>query len=171
MGNTAIEGCITALRRCEAVLDALEPGHYSMAPEGHGSVGAQVRHCIDHFSCFLHGVDSGVVDYDARERDVNLETDKALARSAITSIMESVIAMSATPLDTAITVKLIAAADGPPISAASTLERELVFLSSHTIHHVAIMCLVAERVGARVSPEVGLAFSTEAYRAANTHQS
>jgi hypothetical protein len=45
----------------------------------------------------------------------------------------------------------------------TNVERELLFLSSHTIHHIAIMSLLAERVGMTVPADLGVAFSTASY--------
>jgi hypothetical protein len=44
------------------------------------------------------------------------------------------------------------------------LERELVFLSGHAIHHIAIMALSAAAAGVTLPAELAVAFSTEAHR-------
>ena len=46
------------------------------------TIGPHLRHVLDHYSSFLHGLDSFRIDYDAREREVRLETeiDYATAR-------------------------------------------------------------------------------------------
>ena len=57
-----------------------------------------------------------------------------------------------------------AAPGRPPSSSPSRLERELVFLSGHTIHHIAIMVLAARAAGVEIPSPLAVAFSTEAHR-------
>ena len=45
----------------------------------------------------------------------------------------------------------------------TNMERELAFLSSHTIHHLAIMSLLAEARGVEIPPGLGVAFSTATF--------
>ena len=58
-----------------------------------------------------------------------------------------------------------AAAGAEPVTVESNLERELVFLSGHTIHHIAIMALVIRERGVRIPEGLDMAFSTAAHLA------
>src|SRR4051812_32522033 len=42
-------------------------------------VGPQLRHVLEFYECFLDGVDSGHIDYDARKRDELLEASRTVA--------------------------------------------------------------------------------------------
>ncbi|MEK6687797.1 MAG: hypothetical protein AABZ01_04975, partial [Gemmatimonadota bacterium] len=48
----------------------------------------------------------------------------------------------------------------------SSLGRELLFLLSHTVHHFAVIRLLLQRQGTDSDPRLGVAPSTEAYKAA-----
>jgi len=60
-------------------------------------------------------------------------------------------------------VRQEAASGGRTRTVTSTVERELMFLSSHTIHHIEIMSLIAARAGIEVPGGLGIAFSTESH--------
>ncbi|AFP29100.1 hypothetical protein MRBBS_0162 [Marinobacter sp. BSs20148] len=45
----------------------------------------------------------------------------------------------------------------------TSVERELVFLASHTIHHTAIIGMLAEQAGVKVSSDFGVHPSTLRY--------
>lgn len=67
-----IAHCDELLSQLDGLLGALSDDEFrrDFGPQA-GSIGGQVRHVLDHFASLLAGDD--VVDYDARERDVNVE--------------------------------------------------------------------------------------------------
>ena len=156
----AVEGCLEACRRCERVVAAVMEQDVAAFP----SVGPHLRHCVDHFRLLLDGWRSGSVDYDARPRDVRLERDPAAVREALAAIAGSLGELRSADLLNELTVTQSAAPGRPPLSSRSCLERELVFLSGHTIHHIAIMLLAAQAAGVEIPPRLTVAFSTEAHR-------
>lgn len=157
-----LEGCFVACDRCELLLDALDGRTYV-------EIGAHLRHCIDHFRCLLRGVAAGAVDYDARDRDPSLERDPARARRALEQVRSELESLDAEALTRPLTVRQSAAPGRDPVASRSTLGRELVFLSSHTIHHLEAMLLRAAARGAELPAGLSLAFSTESYRAGPGH--
>ena len=56
----------------------MEPCIYTLSHAScyDSTIGGHVRHNLDHFLCLEQGLKSGSVDYDARERDEFLETDR-----------------------------------------------------------------------------------------------
>ena len=156
----AVAGCLEACRRCELVVDAVVEQDLAAFP----SVGPHLRHCVDHFRLFLDGWRSGSVDYDARPSDARLEQDPEAVRGAFASIAESLAEIRNVDLLNELTVTQSAASGRPPLSSPSRLERELVFLSGHTIHHIAIMLLAAQAAGVEIPSRLTVAYSTEAHR-------
>lgn len=156
----AVAGCLEACRRCESVVDAVVDQDLSAFP----SVGPHLRHCVDHFRLLLDGWRSGSVDYDARSRDVRIEQDPEAVRGALAGIAESLAEIRNADLLNELTVTQSAAPGRPPRSSPSGLERELVFLSGHTIHHIAIMLLAAQAAGVEIPSRLTVAYSTEAHR-------
>jgi uncharacterized damage-inducible protein DinB len=156
----AVEGCLEACRRCESVVDAVVDQDVAAFP----SIGPHLRHCVDHFRLLLDGWRSGSVDYDSRPRDVRLERDPDAVRGALAAIAGSLAEIRSTDLLDEVTVTQSAAPGRPTVSSPSRLERELVFLSGHTIHHIAIMLLAAHKAGVEIPQRLAVAFSTEAHR-------
>jgi hypothetical protein len=112
----------------------------------------------------LDGWRSGAVDYDARHRDLSLEQDPRAVTRALNRIAGSLETIGHDDLPRELTVTQTAAPGRPPASSATCLERELVFLSGHTIHHIAIMVLAARAAGVEVPLRLAVAYSTEAHR-------
>jgi hypothetical protein len=157
----AIAGCIDACRRCDTLIglaggDRAPSGSYSL-------IGPHVRHCLDHLRCFLRGLAAGVVDYDARDREVVVEIDPRLARERLATVVEDLRALDPHRLGRPLRVRQSAALGAAPITVDSNLERELVFLSGHTIHHLAIMAILVRGRGLAIPEDLGIAFSTAAH--------
>ena len=158
--SDAVTGCLEACRRCEAVVDAVIDQDLAAFP----SVGPHLRHCVDHFRLLLDGWRSGSVDYDARPRDLRLEQDPRAVRDALAAIAGSLADLTSADLSRGLTVIQSAAPGRPPLSSPSRLERELVVLSGHTIHHIALMRLAARAAGVEIPSRLAVAYSTEAHR-------
>jgi len=151
----SIEGCLDACRRCEAVVDHAGTAWSAVSPH--------LRHCVEHFELLLEGFPAGRVDYDARRRDARLERSPEAMREALGRIQEGLRALAGGNATRSLVV-VQSAAPGRPSSSSSCLERELVFLSGHAIHHIAIMALSAAAAGVTLPAELAVAFSTEAHR-------
>ncbi len=153
-----IQGCLEACRRCRELVETIigQEGAY----EG---VGPQLRHCLDHFLCLLRCADSGVVDYDARDRDRRLEEDPHYFLTIMDSVVRQLRSMDPAVLRRILTLHQEVAPGGQSGQVDTNMERELAFLSSHTIHHIAIMSLLAEARGVEFPPGLGVAFSTATF--------
>jgi uncharacterized damage-inducible protein DinB len=152
-----VTGCLEACRRCEAVVEAV----VAQDPAAFPAVGPHLRHCVDHFRVFLDGWRTGSVNYDARSRDPRLERDPEAVGRAFVEIAGALTTIRSVDLSMAMNVVQSAAPGRPPVSSPTRLDRELAFLSGHTIHHIAIMVLAAREAGVAVPPHLARAFSTE----------
>jgi uncharacterized damage-inducible protein DinB len=155
-----VAGCLEACRRCEAVVAAV----LEQDPDAFHAVGPHLRHCVDHFRLLLDGWRAGSVDYDARPRELVLEKEPRAIRDALEGIERSLDAIRGQDLPRGLTVIQSAAPGRPPASSPSRLERELVFLSGHTIHHIAIMVIAARAAGVEIPLHLAVAYSTQAHR-------
>lgn len=162
--NDLVRGCEESCFQCLAIVESLSAEQYASPIEGHSSIGAHLRHCTDHFLRFLEGAESGVIDYDARERDTEAERNPEVMRSTLRRILKGLRYLQPRHLDRAVTVIQTPAKNAGKASMPSTLARELVFLSSHSIHHLAIVELLARMADYPIPDEIGVAFSTQAYR-------
>ena len=160
---SAVRGCLEACRRCRVVVETILEQGAESADRAYRAIGPHMRHCVDHFVCLLRGVESGTVDYDARDRGEHLERDPRQLLERLDWIDERLRSLDAEA--PRLEVRQEAEADGAPVTVESNLERELVFLSGHTIHHIAIMGLVAEAAGVSIPQGLDVAFSTASARA------
>ncbi len=156
----AVQGCIEACRRCEAMVRAIAPTGSVDDRSRYAKIGRHMRHCIDHFTCLLDSLETGVVDYDARDREERLEQDPRYFLDNLTKVMGRLESIDPATATRNIDVKQEAASEGGRVSVSSNVERELVFLSGHTIHHIAIMTLLARAEGLQLPDDLGMAFST-----------
>lgn len=127
---------------------------------GISSVGAHLRHVGDAVDCLLRGLESGRVDFDARRRDERLERERAVGRKRLLDLASRVRAIDTSVAGRALRVSHDAPPGVPQPVVESTLEREMMFLASHCVHHYALVALVLKRRGVRPSPEFGVAVST-----------
>jgi hypothetical protein len=76
-----ITSCIILLEEGMRLLERLDDEVYAktsvLSPRS--SVGAHVRHCLDFYKTFLSGLESGRIDYNCRQRDSLIETDRPFA--------------------------------------------------------------------------------------------
>ena len=129
-------------------------------------VGQHLRHCLDHYERFLAGLQSGKIDYDARDRDPRVETDRQYALSRIETIVAALRRIAAEDGDRAVQVKQASSASQEAAStwSASSVPRELQFLVSHTVHHYALIAMILRLLGLEPHSDFGVAPSTLKYR-------
>jgi len=125
-----------------------------------GSIGAHVRHCLDHVAALECGVVTGHICYDRRERNTVVEHDPRLGRSRLRRASARLSQYGDSLLDRSVALVTQIADDGRSIRIASTVGRELAFVISHTIHHSALIAVLLEQSEHEVPLRLGLAPST-----------
>lgn len=162
--HPAVQGCVHVLERCELLLNRLSDSLYTTREGREDSIGAHLRHGIEHITCFLEGVDAGLIDYDLRRRDGGIETDKSKALDAINLTRTKLLELNPEILENSITVKQIPGPGHPPKEIPSSVERELVFMSNHMIHHLSVIYIHCNHAGVELPKNFPLALSTIVYR-------
>ncbi|PWG63084.1 DinB family protein [Sediminicurvatus halobius] len=148
------------LGQLEQLLGTLPVAVYRSRPARHGStIGAQTRHVLDHYDRLL-ARDSDAVDYASRERDGRTETDPERAATRVARIRQGL--RDLRNENQALRIRDSAAT--PEEGLASSLARELAFLASHTVHHLALIALLAEWQGEPPPEHFGVAPSTLEHR-------
>ena len=128
----------------------------------HGSsVGQHVRHTLEFYQCLFEQAPLGFVDYDARNRDLRLETDLAFCSIFVEQLMEW---LSQPIEDEVLLMKVFF--EGESQNVQTTLMRELIYVVEHAIHHFAIIkiALKEEFPEIELSSNFGVAYSTIKYR-------
>src|SRR5262249_31610789 len=152
------------LRQALALVERLGDKEYAASPAGLSPhrAGAHLRHVLEFYECFLNGLDSGRIDYDARKRDESIENSRQAAAAKIEAIIRRLTAISARDADSIVTVRVEdGAADAWLLS---SIGRELQVLRSHTIHHFALMAITLQAHGVPLDADFGVAPSTLRYR-------
>ena len=158
--DVVIQGCLDSCARLLVVTNTLTALQFCARWNAHNGIGPHMRHCYEHFSALKDGLDVATINYDVRERDQKLEQDPAAFAAVMTEIIDWLEAMDAASLEAPLTIRQIPRIGAEEISSESTLRRELLFLTSHTIHHLAIVSMLAEIQGVVLPPELGAAYST-----------
>ncbi len=160
--------CAEQLGILNATLEGLPTGAFVHRGDGvlAATMGAHVRHLLDHYDCLLDNAASGEVDYACRSRDARCETDARFAMDRIAQLIQRLRALKP---DYTQPLKVRHEPGDPALPAnESSLGRELEFLHSHTAHHFALLAVIMTRQGISLPVDFGLARSTVRHRAANS---
>jgi uncharacterized damage-inducible protein DinB len=125
-----------------------------------GSVGGHVRHCLDHVRALELAIETGLVQYDARERETRVEHDRTLAWSLLLSARRRVASLPESVLARPVVVRTRLIAGSAPVDVLSSLEREVSFVIAHTVHHCATIAVLAGLEPEQVPERFGVAPST-----------
>jgi hypothetical protein len=127
-----------------------------------GSIGAHVRHCVDHVTALLDRSVADEMTYDDRQRDTALERNRPLAATTLRSLAVRVREMAPRTSDVPITLWTMLDRRGTRARIRTSLGRELVFVLQHTIHHEAVVAVLLAGRGRVLPGHFGLAPSTPA---------
>lgn len=128
------------------------------------SIGEHVRHILDHYRLFLAGLPAGTVDYDARERETPVERQRAAAGSEVRRLVAGLAALTPAALARPLQIHQQGSYEaGRFDGCASRADRELLFLQSHTVHHQALVAVLARAQGLTTPERFGVAPSTAAW--------
>ncbi|MGL5017865.1 MAG: DinB family protein [Luteolibacter sp.] len=122
------------------------------------TIGQHIRHCVEHYEEFLQALrQQRELDYEKRPRDLRVETDLREAARRLEAIREAL-------GDNMPCRELRVWDNGSDSAAPSSVSRELQFLLSHTVHHFALIAVIARIAGRQVPRDFGIAPSTLSYR-------
>ena len=165
------QGNVAFLRQGVALIERLTDRQYAEAPESfsRGGVGAHFRHIVDHYDCFLAGLDRGRIDYDARHRDPRIQSDRCFAQAKIEAICARIATLDGRLATAPIEATLLCGepAGSIPTWSATSVTRELQFLASHTVHHYAVIAAMLRPQGVEPGKDFGVAPSTREYERGN----
>jgi hypothetical protein len=167
-----IEINVRWLRQALQLLERLDDRAYSTTPPGFAPhrAGAHLRHILEFYQCFLEGQDSSHIDYDARRRNEAIERSRDTARAAIRSIIRVLQTERELRQERIIWVRMedaeVRGIREPFME--SSISRELQMLSSHTVHHFALIAMTLRAHGVEMDAEFGMAPSTLRHLASKT---
>jgi hypothetical protein len=155
--------CISLLEEGLHLLERIDDETYSrtggLSPRG--SIGAHLRHCLDFYKSFLSGLESGRIDYNSRQRNSLIETDR---RYAIHQLHRLIADLHETlPIFRIAPILITTEAGSSRDWCGSSVVRELEFLRSHTIHHYSLIAMLLRYEGIEPGDDFGVAPSTLRY--------
>lgn len=158
----AILSLVTVLLELIDFLATLSEEEYRTKPAGPvaSSIGGHVRHCLDHVESLLVGIERGTVNYDQRQRGTEVETCRRAALAVIDRQIGRLRTLAPHTEHQPLRLLALVSSKLEPLKAETTVGRELVFVLSHTIHHNALVAVMARALGVRVPDSFGYAPST-----------
>lgn len=158
--------CLIILNQLTDVVNALDEKDFCRPSEtlSKSTVGQHLRHTVEFFICLQQGFEKGIVNYDKREHDKLIESDKFIALAAIERIKEFVSDQST---DQVLQLEVGYDRDSDDCVTISTnYLRELTYNIEHAVHHMAIMKIGIREVAGYVKlpADFGIAVSTLRYK-------
>ncbi len=164
--HQTIRASIEIIQQGQAYLSTVSSNDYTQIVEPYfiGACGGHMRHIIDHFLALQRAGLSKKVDYDVRSRGSDIETEPQAANRSLNDIIVWLRSLSQVQLSTVVEVSSeISLNDRRVAKTQSTLERELLFASSHAVHHYAMIAIAARMLGVNVDQQFGIAPATATY--------
>jgi hypothetical protein len=122
------------------------------------TIGEHTRHIIELFQCLVNQYPNGVINYDNRQRDFLIQTNKAFAQKSIDAILSEIKKPNKN-------LQLQQQVDGEELVIESNYHRELLYNLEHCIHHQALIKVaIIQSKTIVVDDNFGVARSTIEYR-------
>jgi uncharacterized damage-inducible protein DinB len=162
----AVGPLVAVLRQLADLVARLTDDQYTQKPVGvvPSSVGGHIRHNLDHVESLLRGLPEGHINYDHRDRGTAIERDRRAALAEIDGLCDELTDYPWASVPDALRLTALVASDRPPAEVETSPERELAFVLSHTIHHNALIGVMARLHGVELPADFGYAPSTIAHR-------
>jgi hypothetical protein len=131
--------CIQNLQQISLFLQQIHPTQYKQPiPQlSNASIGGHTRHILEFYIALLDGLETGIVDYDARKRDMNIENFVRIAIATIEEINEKIAQINSSK-----NIKIsfdFSIENQEKQWIDSSIYREMAFCLEHSIHHQALI--------------------------------
>ncbi|MCH8536998.1 MAG: DinB family protein [Alkalimonas sp.] len=138
-------------------LVSLEHYQHCLAWPGEPSIGKHSRHVLDHYQQLWLASESKQLDYRLRLRDLGAQTEPSIALQWIDRLETWLHCLELSELDRQLQYQF----DGG--ATYTSLQRELDFVCSHTVHHLALINGILLQLDYPMQPHLGLHSSTLEY--------
>lgn len=129
------------------------------------TIGKHVRHILEFYQLLVNSAATGQLDYDRRERDLQLEMDTVEALRRIGSLDRAIHHLD---LNQPLSLHADLSVGGDEtIQIPSSLARELLYNVEHAIHHMALIQIAVQHSFPHIDlpPNFGVAYSTVQHQA------
>lgn len=158
-----ISGSIEVIEQGEVFLKSVNDDSYRkiLTPYFTSSAGEHMRHILDHFISLMNGYKLELVDYDLRNRRSDIETDHQLALQQLILIKQWVLSLNKTELKKEFNIKTeVSVSENLAAHIPTNLARELIFATSHAVHHFSIISIAMQMQDLTLDKSFGIAPAT-----------
>ena len=148
------------LNELVSLLNQISNDDYTLPCKGlsNSTIGEHMRHIIEMFQCLENQYESGVVNYDKRNRDYQIQTNTDFALQCITDVKNQLEKENKK-------LVLQQIIDEEELYIESNYFRELLYNLEHCIHHQALIKVaVLQLEHLQIDADFGVARSTIEYR-------
>lgn len=151
------------LDQLQEVLSSLSNDEYAKPLEilSNASIGQHTRHIIEFFQVLNKNYDAGVINYDKRQRNKLLETNRDVARYELSVILDTI-----SMKDKEVALVGTYSPDGlEELTVKSSYYREIVYNLEHAVHHMAMIKIaIQQSTNLHVPADFGVAAATIQYK-------
>ena len=121
------------------------------------TIGQHLRHTIEFYQELYKGYETGSVNYDKRQRDYRIETERHFALQKIDDIIKNLYK----PDKSLLLVASLSTGYNKQLEFQTNYNRELLYNLEHTVHHMALIRIGIEEISTmQLPPNFGVAEST-----------
>lgn len=171
-GHSVILGNLEAIDQGLRLLEILSDEHYVhvAAPYVKSSIAQHFRHVVDMFKAVSEHQAERLIDYDLRRRGALIERCRDTAKAELLEIRQWMLTTlqhhDAATISLTDAVKVcteVSTKETHSVHLESNLLRELVFASSHAVHHYALISVIAKLQGIVLEDALGVAPATATF--------
>ena len=156
------EIAIDVLTQLNGVIEQLDDDQYTAASMllGNSTIGKHVRHTIEFFTCAMDSREYGLIDYDLRKRDMQIEASRIDALRLIDTVIDQL-----NEVDQNQVLELqcqYGENEAMQVRLPTNFLRELVYNIEHAVHHMALIRvgIKEQRIDIDLPDSFGVASST-----------
>ncbi len=154
---------IQILSQLMEVTQRLTPAQFArpIALLSGNSFGKHLRHVLEFYDRMIKGCEAGVINYDSRKHDTQLESDRNVAFAKMQELIRCVAQLKEDK-----TLRLEGNYGEEKYDIQTNIYREMAYNIEHAIHHMAILriTLTTEFPQVKVDKNFGVAYSTVKYQ-------
>ena len=165
--NKVISSSVNILDQLQDFISSIDAATYqaSHKPMFDSSIGQHLRHILDLFQALIKNSDAPIIDYDIRQRGIPLETVQQEGIQALKIVRQWMTNLNEDDLKRSVTILTeVDLTEKYSAQLTSSFGRELVFASTHAVHHLALMATIAKVLGCQVDAQYGVAPATATYQ-------
>jgi hypothetical protein len=162
------KACFQILSQLENTVEQIQPEDFCKPSNtlSQSTIGQHLRHTLEFFLCLERGLAIGLINYDKRDHDKLIETDKFIALATINRIRDFIFAQTE---DKELKLEVgYERHSADTVTISTNYFRELTYNIEHAVHHMAIMKIGVKEIAPAVKlpDHFGVAVSTVRYREA-----